>query len=318
MGEYRTKLIADIGSNWQPETVCSAVHWAADLGFDVVKFQHFTKADLYGDRGPSHPPAIAQWLPRIGDACSEKKIEFGCTAFSPEGVWLLNHLVSRHKVASSEAVHLDILRAVAKTEKPIIVSTGGLVAAEIDNIMRELTGCAVTLLECVSNYPADLADYNFSVLSEWKKKYRCKVGISDHCQGKAALAGIALGVDVVEVHLDPFDTDGPDGSRHGFSLSLDQATEFVRTARALERAVTPRPKDHANQHDAVAKYKRRVKAIADIQPGDKLVYGVNYGVYRSIEPDLKAAHAMTAEMYNGKIARVALKPQDGIYVTDVQ
>jgi sialic acid synthase SpsE len=185
-------------------------------------------------------------------------------------------------------------------------------------VMNELSGCAVTLLECVANYPAALSDYNFSVLDVWRKKYRCSVGISDHCQGKAALAGIALGVDVVEVHFDPFDTDGPDGSRHGFSLSLDAAKEFVLHARALEAAVAPRIKDTANQHDAVKRYKRRVKAIADIEPGEKLVYGVNYGVYRSIEDDLHAAHAMAAPMYNGKIAKKALKPQDGIYVTDVQ
>jgi sialic acid synthase SpsE len=315
--ERRTKLIADIGSNWKGiEQAELAVQHAAQCGFDVVKFQSFKKQDLYGIQDSSESQFLdIDYLETIAGRFG---IEFMCTGFCPETCNHLDLYVKRHKVASAEAVHLDILRAVRATEKPVIVSTGGLTQIEVDMIMNELAGCAVTLLECVSNYPADLAHYNLSVLAKWKKKYRCNVGVSDHCRGKAALAGIALGADVVEVHLDPFDTDGPDGKQHGFSLGLDEAKEFVVTARALEQAIQPHAKDTAHQHEAVGKYKRRLKAIAEIKPGEKLVYGVNYGVYRSIETDLHAAHAMTAEMYNGKTAKRMLKPQDGIYVTDVQ
>ena len=143
---------------------------ASAAGCDAVKFQLFDEVALYGHgftypsygvdaKPPFLPPA---WLSHLKAHADAQGIELMCSAFSPELVAAVDPYVSVHKVASSDAAWPQMLDAVAKTGKPVLLSTGGKTQEEIVSAIAELEGATdglyLILLYCVAAYPTTFAD----------------------------------------------------------------------------------------------------------------------------------------------------------------
>lgn len=169
-----TFIVSEVGSNWLTFDDCiESIKVSAQVGASAVKFQMYTHTELYGypmpmpvnnlnplitGRMPGELPR--EWIPKLASACDEHKIEFMCTAFSPEGYRFIDPYVKRHKIASAENSDAEILAQVQGFNKPILMSTGGSSLSEIKLAVDTLQSNVyspvpeVTLMYCVSAYPA--------------------------------------------------------------------------------------------------------------------------------------------------------------------
>ncbi len=189
---------------------------AVDAGCDAVKFQLFKIDRMFAPEilaQSSKHRARAEWelplshLPRLAEHCAARKIQFSCTPFYLEAVAELAPFVDFYKVASYELLVADLLKACARTGKPVVLSTG---MATLDEIMaasrclRDAGARDVSLLHCVSAYPTPASEANLSAIDTIRTATGLPVGWSDHTRRPAVIerAVHRWGARVVEFHLD--------------------------------------------------------------------------------------------------------------------
>jgi pseudaminic acid synthase len=160
------------------------------------------------------------------------------TPFDDSAVDFLESLnVPAYKIASFENTDLPLIRKVARTGKPMIISTGMATAAELDKTVRTArnAGChELILLKCTSNYPASPLHTNLNTLPHLRDLFGCEVGLSDHTMGSGvAVAAVALGATVIEKHFTLRRADG--GVDSAFSLEPEEmALLVIETERAWQ------------------------------------------------------------------------------------
>jgi N-acetylneuraminate synthase len=189
---------------------------AADSGCDAVKFQLFKIDRMFAPeilrQSPRHR-ARAEWelplahLKPLAKHCSARKIQFSCTPFYLEAVAELEPYVDFYKVASYELLVTDLLRACARTGKPIVLSTGMSTMEEIAAAAATLKQAGardVTLLHCVSAYPTPAAEANLAAIAAIRAATGLPVGWSDHTRRPAVIERAVhhWGARAVEFHLD--------------------------------------------------------------------------------------------------------------------
>lgn len=175
-----------------------------------------------------------------------------------------------YKIASFEAVDLPLIRYVAQTGKPMVISTGMASAPEIeDAIAAAHSGGAkeVAILHCVSGYPAPSADYNLRTIPDMATRFGVPVGLSDHTLGNTtAITSVALGACVIEKH---FTLDrqggGPDDS---FSMEPADLAALVRDARTAWAALGDVSYDRAGSEKGNLIFRRSLCAVKDIKKGE--------------------------------------------------
>lgn len=204
---------------------------AARAGVDAIKFQtHIAAAESTLDEpfrvkfSPQDETRYAYWQRMeftleqwrgLRDHSEEKGLVFLSSPFSVEAVDLLAALnIKAWKIGSGETVSGDILSAILQTGKPILLSTGMSSYAEIDAHVARFRAASVpfALFQCTSRYPVDFTEVGLHVIADFKSRYDCPVGLSDH-SGTVfpGLAALALGADLFEAHI-TFDKGmfGPD------------------------------------------------------------------------------------------------------------
>lgn len=308
-----TFIICEVGSNWTSfEDAKDSITMAKNCGADAVKFQMFSVNELYGLRGHygyadtdvTHDP-IKEWLPKLKEKADACGIEFMCTAFSPEGLRYLDPYVKRHKIASSDLSYPELLRTAAETGKPIFLSTGGCSLGDIDCALNVLGDSSVVPLYCVSNYPAK--NVNLFSLDVLSKHVDRPVGYSCHTTDwytpvSAVKHHSAV---VIEKHFKLRDMDTPDSAH---SLLPDDFKRMVDSIRGEVRCSFPDPQELEFR----LKHKRRLVAITDIKKGEKLVYNIQYGVYRSLVEDYDGLTGFAVDVVNGKLASKDIKAGEPI------
>ncbi len=157
--------------------------------------------DLYDN---AHTPR--KWHTKLFEYAKSIGIEIFSSPFDEDSVDFLESLnCPKYKIASFEMTDLNLVRKVSKTRKPIIISTGMACLEEIEetfNIAKESGSKDITLLYCVSNYPASPSDFNLNNIKILKNKFNCKVGFSDHSlDNQIAVLAIAAGAEVIEKHI---------------------------------------------------------------------------------------------------------------------
>jgi len=195
------------------------------------------------------------------------------TPFDETAVDFLEDLnVPAYKIASFESVHLPLIRKVAATGKPMIISTGMATIAEIDEAVRTAheAGCRdLILLKCTSTYPATPENSNVVTIPHMRELFGCEVGLSDHTMGfGAAVAAVAHGATVIEKHLTLRRADG--GVDSTFSLEPEELeTLVVETKRAWQSLgkVTYGPSE-AEQRAVLRR--RSIYVARDLRDGDLL------------------------------------------------
>ncbi|HUJ02678.1 MAG TPA: N-acetylneuraminate synthase family protein [Rhizomicrobium sp.] len=211
-------FIAEASSNHARDLsrALAFVDAAADAGCDAVKFQLFKIDRMFApvilSKSAKHrarrewelPPAH---LGPLALRCFERNIQFACTPFYLEAVEELRPYVNFYKIASYELLVTPLLEAVAKTGKPIVLSTGMATMEEIKSASETLKRAGandVTLLHCVSAYPTPPEEANLSAISAIRVATGCAVGWSDHTRKPSVIdrAVHRWGASTIEFHLD--------------------------------------------------------------------------------------------------------------------
>ncbi|MBK7563234.1 MAG: pseudaminic acid synthase [Propionivibrio sp.] len=191
---------------------------------------------LYKLYGEAHTPW--EWHKPIFERARELGIIPFSTPFDDTAVDFLESLdVACYKIASFENTDLPLIRRVAATGKPLIISTGMATAAEIDEAARAVreAGCHdLVLLKCTSTYPATPENTNVSTIPHMRELFGCEIGLSDHTMGiGVSVAAVALGATVIEKHFTLRRADG--GVDSTFSLEPEELrTLVVETERAWQ------------------------------------------------------------------------------------
>ncbi len=213
------KIIAEIGSvhDGNLSLALRLIKSASDCGADIIKFQmHIPEYETLVDApSPSYfnkedrftyfkrtSFKLSQWI-KIKSYCEKLGKEFLCSPFSIEAIELLEKLkVKFYKVPSGELTNLPLLEKLKKTRKKIILSTGMSNYKEISNAVNIFDSKKIILLQCSSIYPCPDNQVGLNVINEFKKKYNCTVGFSDHTLGSAAsYAAAAMGAQIIEKHF---------------------------------------------------------------------------------------------------------------------
>jgi len=228
-------------------------------------------ASLYSLYQKAHTPW--EWHEPILRRCRERGLIAFSTPFDPTAVDFLQRLdVPCFKIASFENTDLPLIRRVAATGKPLIISTGMATLAELDDAVgaaRE-AGCKdLVLLKCTSSYPASAASSNLITIPGLKALFGCEVGLSDHTLGiGAAVASVALGASVIEKHFTLSRADG--GVDADFSLEpaeLKQLVAETHTAWLAQGSVHFGPTEDERRSLV---FRRSLYVCEDLKAGDIL------------------------------------------------
>ncbi len=222
--------------------------------------------DLYHE---AHTPL--SWHPKLFDYAKKIGITIFSTPFSEEAVDYLEELnCPFYKVASFEMTDHPLVAKIARTKKPLIISTGMANLHEIEatvRVAKKNGSKKIILLYCVSNYPSDINDFTLANIEILKKKFKCNVGLSDHSKGNliASLA-ISMGAEFFEKHIAlDNQTDGVDIE---FSAKGKELKDYVKTIRDSSRLLKKRS-SYGNSSDKKMKlFRRSIFAIKDIKKGD--------------------------------------------------
>ncbi|MCH9055132.1 pseudaminic acid synthase [Synechococcus sp. PCC 6716] len=207
----------------------------------------------------------------------ERAKELGLIAFStPFDLTAVDFLEKLncpiYKIASFENADLPLIRRVAETGKPVIMSTGMATLAELDEAVRTIRSTGnnqIVLLKCTSTYPADPTDSNLRTIPHLKDLFGCEVGLSDHTLGiGVAVAAVALGATVIEKHFTLSRADG--GVDAAFSMEPHEMKLLVEETRRAYQALGH---VHYGPTEAEKKslvYRRSLYFVKDMLPGEEI------------------------------------------------
>lgn len=326
---YPPFIIAEMSGNHNQslEKALQIVDAAAGAGADAVKLQTYTADTLTIDeRGEdfviadvnspwkglslyelyqqAHTPW--DWHTAIFERCKERGLICFSTPFDETAVDFLEKLnVPAYKIASFENNHLPLIKKVASTGKPIIISCGMASVAELDETVsaaRE-AGCKdIVLLKCTSSYPARAEDVNLLTLPCMRDLFSVQVGLSDHTTGiGVSVASVALGASVIEKHLTISRSDG--GPDVGFSMEPDEFKMLVTETRKAWRAMGRVAFGPTGQEKASLQFRRSLYIVKEMKAGEAL----DKDNVRVIRPGFGLAPKYYDVVLGKKISRSAKK-----------
>jgi N-acetylneuraminate synthase len=214
-----------------------------------------------------------EWHKQIFNRARELGMVPFSTPFDGSAVDFLEDLgVPCYKISSFENTDLPLIRRVAETGKPLIISTGMASVAELDETVRAAreAGCKdLVLLKCTSNYPATSENCNLNTIPHMRGLFGCEVGLSDHTRGiGVSVAAVALGATVIEKHFTLNRSDG--GVDAAFSM---EPAEFRMLVTECEQARLALGKVMYGPTQAELdslKFRRSIYIVEDVQEGDTL------------------------------------------------
>ena len=329
-----TLVISEIGINHQGDISLAKqlVDLSAEAGADIVKFQLRDMEALYRqgaggssgeDLGPQYVLDLlakynldADQLFEVFDHCAEVGVDVMCTAWDPRSVdRLVEYGVPSLKVASADMTNHALLRHMAASGTPMVISTGMSTEGEIRETVELIrsTGVAHAFLHCQSTYPAPFKDVNLAYLTRLAELTQAPVGYSGHERGfHVAVAAVALGARIIEKH---FTLDrGLEGNDHKVSLLPAEFKEMVQRIREVEEALgstAPRSVSTGEMMNRVNLAKSLV-ATRRIEVGHLLT---------TEDVDIKSpGRGLQPNAYDKLVGRTttrALEPGDFFYATDL-
>tara|TARA_R100001369_G_scaffold76431_2_gene105577 strand:+ start:399 stop:1394 length:996 start_codon:yes stop_codon:yes gene_type:complete len=285
-------IIAEIGQAHEGSLglALSYIDALAETGVDAVKFQvHIAEAESSEfepfrikfsqqdktrfDYWKRMEFSLEEWK-FLKQRCDEKGLEFLASPFSNAAVDLLEELgVKRYKIGSGEVSNFLLLEKIAKTGKPVIISSGMSSFEELDKTVEFLKErkVALSVLQCTTAYPTESENYGINVIKQLADRYRVAVGYSDHsARPETCIAATALGAEILEFHA-VFDrrSFGPDASS---SLELDEIKQLVKAVKNIEISLrNPVDKsDNSSFKELKGIFEKSLAVNKDIPTGHKL------------------------------------------------
>lgn len=287
-------VIAEVSANHNGDfsKAAAIVEAAAAAGADAVKLQTYTpdtltircSNDWFRIRGTpwdgrtlhelyGEAQTPWEWQPELKRLAERLHLHCFSTPFDATAVSFLSEMgVPAFKIASFENTDLPLLRRVAATGKPVILSTGMATLGEMEEAVGTLesAGCReLAILKCTSAYPAPPEEMNLRTIPHLRETFRVPVGLSDHTLGPvSAVAATALGASVVEKHLTLSRADpGPDSA---FSTEPEEFRDLVRAIRETERALGTARYGAGGREKGSMVFRRSLFVVEDVKKGEIL------------------------------------------------
>lgn len=318
-------IVAEMSANHNQdfEKAKKIIKAAADCGADAVKLQTYTPETLTIDCAKEHFIVKGsnpdwegmtiyelykkaympwEWQPKLKKIAEELGIILFSTAYDETAVDFLEKMdVLVYKIASFELTDIALLKKIATTRKPVIISKGMASLEEIEmaiSTLRQNGASDIALLHCVSSYPAELEDMNLATITDIAKRFKVVPGLSDHSLGiSVPVTSVALGACVIEKHFTLRRNDG--GPDNSFSLEPKELRELVKSVREAEKAIgrvcyVPLEKEKAN---IVAR--RSLFVVRDVKAGQEFTQKN----VRSIRPGYGLAPKFLPEILGKKATK---------------
>lgn len=318
-------IIAELSANHNGklETALRIIEEAKKAGADAIKLQTYTAdtitlncdAEEFQIRGglwdgktlyqlyqEAHMPW--EWHKPLFEHARQHEITIFSSPFDNTAVDLLEDLnAPAYKIASFEAVDLPLIKYVASTGKPMIISTGMADAEEIQEAIDAARegGCKeLAILHCVSGYPAPAADYNLRTIPDMIARHGLVTGLSDHTlDNTTAITSVALGASIIEKH---FTLDrsggGPDDS---FSLEPREMEALCRDTKTAWQALGRVDYGRKSSEQGNVQFRRSLYFVKDMRAGDK----VTADAVRSVRPGFGLAPKYLSQIV-GRQLRMAI------------
>lgn len=291
---HKPFIIAEMSGNHNQsiDRAFAIIDAAVDSGADAIKLQTYTPdtmtinatsglfqindegslwngSNLYDLYKEAHTPW--EWHKPLFDYAKEKGIYIFSTPFDETAVDFLEELgVGAYKIASFENTDHPLLKKVAKTGKPVIMSTGLAKVADLDESVKILrdNGCEeLVLLKCTSTYPASPENTHIKTIPHMSELFKCHVGLSDHTMGiGAAVAAVALGAKVIEKHFTISRADG--GVDSQFSIEPDELKSLVIESERAFLSLGEIYYGIQEKEKQSLRFKRSIYVVEDIKKGE--------------------------------------------------
>ena len=291
---HKPYIIAELSANHNGslERALQTLEAIAASGADAIKIQTYTpdsmtidcdKQDftikgglwdgykLYDLYKEAHTPF--EWHEALFDKAKTLNTTIFSTPFDESAVVLLEKLnTPAYKIASFEAVDLRLIKCVARTGKPVIISTGMANLTEIDDAVKTArdNGCQeLILMHCISNYPASAEQSGLNTVQDLAMRFDCVTGLSDHTPGTAvSTAAVALDACVIEKHVTLSRSEkGPDSE---FSLEPDELKTLCDDTQTAWEAKGVVNYEHRQPEEANMGFRRSIYFVKGIKAGDRV------------------------------------------------
>ncbi len=319
-----TYIVAEMSANHNQsyDQAVKVMKAAKDAGADAIKLQTYTpdtltidcdreyfqisKGSIWEGRKlyelyrEAYTPW--EWQPKLQEIAVDLDIDLFSTPFDATAVDFLEKLkMSAYKVASFEIVDLPLIRRIAETGKPIILSTGMATLAEVDEAVAAIRAAGnnwIALLKCTSAYPSTPEDMNLLTIPHMADAFGLPTGLSDHTLGTAVpVAAVALGACIIEKHLTlSRSIPGPDSK---FSLEPSEFQAMVDAVRTTEKALGGVSYGPSKDEMGSRALRRSLFVVQDMQAGEPFT---TQNV-RSIRPG-NGLHTRYLDVVLGKKARI--------------
>ncbi|MGA8765230.1 MAG: pseudaminic acid synthase [Candidatus Sulfotelmatobacter sp.] len=287
-------MVAELSANHNQnyDQAVRIVRAAKDAGADAIKLQTYTPEtitiasdgeefrisggtiwdgrnlhDLYSE---AYTPW--EWQPKLKTVAEDLGMDLFSSAFDATAVDFLEGMnVPAHKVASFELVDIPLIQKMARTGKPLIMSTGMATVEEIEEALqsaRDAGATQIALLKCTSAYPAPADEMNLRTIPEMARRFGVPVGLSDHTMGIAVpVAAVAMGACIIEKHLTlSRSAPGPDSE---FSLEPDEFKAMVNAVRIAEKALGKVHFGLSGKEEASRVFRRSLFVVQDVKKGEE-------------------------------------------------
>ena len=323
---YPVYIIAEMSANHhqQFDMAVDLIKEAKIAGADAIKLQTYTpdtmtidcdqkyfkiKGTPWADRNlydlynSAYTPW--EWQAELKTIAENQGLDFFSTPFDTTAVAFLEKIhVPAYKIASFEIVDLPLIRTIARTGKPTLLSTGMATLSEIEEAIltfKKAGGKELLLLKCTSSYPAPPEEMNLHTIPHMTDTFKCPVGLSDHSMSIAVpVVGVSLGACVIEKHITlSRKHSGPDST---FSLEPSEFREMVSTVRIAEKALGTIQYGVNPEEKSSKIFRRSIFVVKDIKAGEKF----SVENIRCIRPGF-GLHSRYLEKIIGRHAKINIK-----------
>ena len=289
---YPAYIVAEMSANHNQSfnQAVEILTAAKEVGADAIKLQTYTpdtltivcdneyfqiKGTLWDGRtlydlySEAYMPW--EWQPKLKSVADDLGIDLFSTAFDSSAVDFLEHLgVSVHKVASFEIVDLPLIEKMARTGKPLIISTGMAMLGEIEEAVQTARNAGakqIALLKCTSAYPAPPEEMNLRCIPHLVEIFGGPIGLSDHTLGiTVPVAAVALGACIIEKHFTlSRSVPGPDSA---FSLEPHEFKAMVEAIRTVEKALGQVHYGVSEKEVKSRLFRRSLFVVAEVKAGE--------------------------------------------------